>query len=248
MKNALKVLLVLIVAVIVLVSGFAIYTMETSYRASAEALETLTGSEDVIVNEDGYISFLPVDSDKKIGFIYYPGGKVQPEAYAPYAAAFAETGIATYIAKMPINLAILGPNEADKIIESNEDAIDYWIIGGHSLGGAVASKYAYDNQDKIDGLVMLGAYPMESADFNGSDMNIIMINGTSDSIVNRENLLDSAKLLSERAEQVEIEGANHSQFGYYGFQEGDAESEISYDEQLNRVVNEVVDWVGNISE
>lgn len=245
MKRALKVLFIVLIAVVVLAGGFAIYTIETSYRASEEALEALEGSDYVSVENDKYISFSPKDNARSIGFVYYPGGKVEPEAYAPYALALAEKGIPTYIAKMPINLAILSMNAADQIISENSESIDHWIIGGHSLGGAVASKYASDNDQVIDGLVLLGAYPMESADFSSSDINVIMVNGTNDSVVNRANLDEASGLLPSHAVKVELKGGNHSQFGYYGFQDGDGKADMSYEDQLDAVVNAVEGWLNS---
>ena len=63
---------------------------------------------------------------------------------------------------MNFNLAILSPNRADSIINNYKD-IDTWVIGGHSLGGVMASNYALKN-DKIKGLVLLASYPQDKTD------------------------------------------------------------------------------------
>ena len=58
---------------------------------------------------------------------------------------------------MPLNFAMLSPNKAEKIIKENDD-IKSWVIGGHSLGGVVAAKFAA-NDKNVDGVVFLASYP-----------------------------------------------------------------------------------------
>lgn len=47
-------------------------------------------------------------------------------------ADLAQQGIASFIAKMPFDLAILSPNAADQILKDYPDIQD-WYIGGHSF-------------------------------------------------------------------------------------------------------------------
>ena len=48
-----------------------------------------------------------------------------------------------YLSLYPLDLAVIGGNKADKIKEDFPDS-DY-VIGGHSLGGVMASRYANKN-------------------------------------------------------------------------------------------------------
>lgn len=43
-----------------------------------------------------------------------------------------------------MNLAVLNSDKAEKVI-NNYPEIDKWVIGGHSLGGVMACKYAPEN-------------------------------------------------------------------------------------------------------
>jgi len=58
---------------------------------------------------------------------------------------------------MPLNLAVLGSNRADGAREAFP-AIESWAVGGHSLGGAMACRYAADNTDELNGLVLHASY------------------------------------------------------------------------------------------
>lgn len=61
----------------------------------------------------------------------------------------AEEGHRVYIANMPINLAIFGQNKADSFVEEHPD--EAFVIGGHSLGGSFASRYAAEHTEKLKG-------------------------------------------------------------------------------------------------
>ena len=85
----------------------------------------------------------------KIGFIFYPGGKVQAEAYVPLMTACAEKGILCCLVQMPFNLAIFDVNAADGL-QKKFPSIEKWYIGGHSLGGAMAASYLNKNKEKYE--------------------------------------------------------------------------------------------------
>ena len=56
-------------------------------------------------------------------------------------------------------------------------------------------------------------------------------------ILNMESYNDSEKYRSEQFKEVIIPGGNHANFGDYGFQKGDNESDIDMNEQIAYVVN-----------
>lgn len=58
---------------------------------------------------------------------------------------------------MPFNLAIFNINAANSVYSKFPD-IQNWYIGGHSLGGAMASKYYKNHQNQLKGLILLGSY------------------------------------------------------------------------------------------
>src|SRR5690554_6782989 len=151
-----KISTVITICLAILIAGLLFY-LSSYYEANSLALDSLKSDSLVKVENNGDILFEPVSNVKDIGFIFYPGAKVEATAYAPIAKEIASNGYTVIIAQMNFNLAILSPNKADQIISDHKD-IDTWVIGGHSLGGVMASDYALKN-DKVKGLVLLASYP-----------------------------------------------------------------------------------------
>ena len=231
------VLLVVMILIALMAIGSLVYTF-TSNNAAPEATTALQNTPQVSVTLDGYYTFAPagsaVDASKaETGYIFYPGGFVDPTAYAVYAAAIAANGYTTFITPMPLDLAALNPNAAQAVIDANPQ-ITNWVIGGHSLGGAMAGQFAAANPDLIDGLVLLAAYP--NGDLSGWDGVVASIYGTNDGVASTEDVLAAASLLPPDTVFVPIEGGNHAQFGFYGAQQGDNPATISAAEQHAQAV------------
>lgn len=233
LKKIATVVLFLILLGIIVFLSWARFT----YRSSEEVNKYLKSHYKVFVtNKEQWIAFKPKHMSDKIGVIFYPGAKVEPESYAPLASQLARKGYLVVITKMPLNLAMFDSNRADLVMKEFR-YIDSWYIGGHSLGGAMASKYAMDQNKKIEGLYLLGAYP--AYDMRSSPLDVLSIYGTKDGLATKEEVLESRELLPESTEMVKIEGGNHSQFGSYGFQRKDGVATISRNEQQRLVVKAI---------
>ena len=96
-----------------------------------EALAALQSDSQVKVTTDPWLVFQPTQSTPTTGLIIYPGGRVDPRAYAPQARAIAEKGYLVVIVPMPLNLAVFGSGRASSVIQAYPD-IEKWVIGGHS--------------------------------------------------------------------------------------------------------------------
>lgn len=164
------------------------------------------------------------------GFIFYPGGLVDPAAYAPFAMALAERGIMTVIVPMPLDLAVLGSGKARAVIAARPE-IRRWIIGGHSLGGAMAAEFAKKNPGKLSGIVFLASYPAKSTNLSALPLKGLSIYGTRDGVAATDFEATLARLPAG-SRLLQIEGGNHAGFGAYGPQKGDGEATIPRDEQI----------------
>jgi len=204
-------------------------------------------SEKIVVSEfNKYYSVIPSCYEMDRALLFYPGGLVEPDAYIPMAALLAEEiNIAVFIQKMPMNLAVFGKNMAEKVL-SEYHYIDIWYMAGHSLGGVMAASFIRDNPDTFDALFLMASYPMDKKSLYDSEIPVLSISGSEDTIVNRENLAGSLSLLPENTEFYEIKGANHSQFGSYGLQKGDSEALITEYDQQREVVHLIKVFLENI--
>lgn len=246
MKRILKLTAIGIV-VLVIVGGLGMVTWATLGARPAQdvALAAMESSENVTVRQDDWIVFEPA-SKPDTGIIFYPGGLVEPEAYAPILHSIAEEGVLVVITPMPLNLAILKTGAAGPVIEAYPE-ISEWIIAGHSLGGAAAAIYAENHPSDIDAVVFWDSFPPESADLSDNDIPVLSIYGTMDGSPNPDNFDDKRHLLPEDATFVAIEGANHAQFGDYGTQAGDVTAEISLREQHRIVTGIMLDFIKTLN-
>ncbi len=232
-----KILSFVLVFITIGFGGFYFYTADY-YKADDTAQSVFS---QVDVKEDkNFISIVPDEADSC--FVFYPGGKVEPQAYLHLAEKISQNNIAVKIAKMPFNLAVLDMNKADKIDYLNND-IKQWYIGGHSLGGAMAATYIAENYDKYNGLVLLGAY--STTDLKENKIDVLSITATNDNIMNWESYRKYFENMPEDMIEVVIEGGCHSYFGNYGMQEGDGTPQISREQQLDIVAENIVNFISD---
>jgi pimeloyl-ACP methyl ester carboxylesterase len=216
-------------------SGFVLWA-NTPLSAAGDALAALGSDALITVVEDPWIAFLPKDIPSSTGLILYPGGRVDPRAYAPLARALAERGHLVVIVPMPLNLAVLAPGRAGEVIAAYPD-VEVWAVGGHSLGGAMAANFAGKRADSVDGLVLWAAYPASSDDLSGrEDLSVLSIYATRDGLMTDAERRASEQHLPESTCWVAIEGGNHAQFGAYGAQRGDNPATLSAEVQQAQIV------------
>ncbi|MGO1651633.1 alpha/beta hydrolase [Senegalia sp. (in: firmicutes)] len=230
-KISKKIILIsIIVFLIAIVSGIVVY-LNDSYEADKEALNILK-NENIDFYEDEKIIVFKANKEKNLdkGFIFYPGGKVEYRSYAPLLNKLAEEGLTSVIVKMPFNLAVFDIDGALDVF-SLVPEIENWYIGGHSLGGAMASSLIAENENNLQGLILLAAYPTEKI-----DKPIISIYGTNDKVLDKS-------MIDEDYEVIKIQGGNHAYFGNYGEQKGDGKSSISREEQQDIAVDAIIEFV-----
>ncbi len=216
-KRAGRYILLALLALIVFL-GIVFYAYVNDYRHADETATALLNSASI--RQEGNLTILTPDagSSTGMGFIFYPGGKVEETAYLPLLDRLREGGATVVLVKVPLRLAVFDIKAADKVYDA-VPGITRWFIGGHSLGGAMASSYVAGNEDKLSGLILLGAYPV-----NDSPISTLCIYGSEDIMLDKTKLEGVANVLR-------IEGGNHAQFGNYGLQEGDGTATMSREEQ-----------------
>jgi hypothetical protein len=212
-----------------------------------EAIAAMQSDNQVKVTSKPWLVFQPVDGMPTTGFVIYPGGRVDPRAYAPQAHEIASKGYLVVIVPMPLNLAVFGSNKASKVIDEFPN-IENWVIGGHSLGGSMAALYAYNHSDQIDGLVLWASYPASSNDLSNSNLKVVSISASLDGLATPDKIEASRQLLPAGTTWVNIIGGNHAQFGWYGSQAGDETATISRTDQQTQVVRATLELLNSIDD
>ena len=207
--------------ILAILAGVFFWYVSDYYRAEDVALEVLAQDSGITVRDN--LTILSPTSPTDTAIIFYPGAKVEAEAYLPLLDQIRQTGVACVLVHMPFHMAIFDADAAEKVMEQFPE-IQHWYMAGHSMGGAMASKFASDHHGQVEGLILLGAYlygdypPEKTLTIYGS-----LNQSVEDHIDYTENI-------------VEIPGGNHAQFGNYGAQKGDLPAEISAQEQQAQTV------------
>jgi hypothetical protein len=193
------------------------------------------------------------------GFMFYPGGLVDPHAYLPWLADLAAAGVPVIVAKAPGNLAVLAPS-AGLPLRALLPGVSGWVIGGHSLGGAMAAWSAYDNPDAWKGIVLLAAYPSDTKSLAGWPHAVLSLSASNDGLSTPAKISATLPLLPPPQQQLtalaqaynvtaggyavlhQIAGGVHAQFGSYGAQAGDGTPSISAAAQQAEMVAYIVEF------
>ncbi len=228
MKRFKKIGRILIALSLVLTVSFLLYVHD-DYPASQRAIALLEQENIIQITED--VLMIKSKQETSTGFIFYPGAKVEYTAYLPLLTQLSEvTDITVYLVKMPFNLAILNPSKAQDLMEEYPETTT-WYLGGHSMGGAMASYNASKHLERIAGVILLGAYPYGDYPLTQT----LTIYGSLNTSV--------AQKINYEEQVVEIEGGNHAQFGDYGDQKGDAIATISREEQQQQTIEAIIEFL-----
>ncbi|MNB63328.1 Alpha/beta hydrolase family protein [compost metagenome] len=237
-----RLLYVLIAAV--LAAALALWLFLRPYEPNGSAQKALFSGGGITVEvNDNWISFEPKVS-VGMGIIFYPGGLVKAESYAPLARRLALAGYPVYIAVMPLNLAVTRSEAAEDIIRVHPGMS--FVIGGHSLGGVMASRFAAKHADELAGVFFLASYPDEKGSLKSTTLSALSVLGTEDQVIDREKYSEGRSYLLDNTVYYSLEGGNHAQFGDYGPQKGDGEATITPERQQELTVRTMLDWMGNL--
>lgn len=187
----------------------------------------------------GYIDIAPLAPADTL-FVFYPGGLVRPQAYEWLGVALTQLGVRTVIPIMPLDLAVAAPNRATQILDSIGERPARVIIGGHSLGGAMAARYALTNADRLDGLVLMGAFSATSDDLSSFGGEVLVLAAENDGLATLQEVRDGLARLPATSTLEIIPGAVHAFFGRYGPQAGDGLPSVTHAEAEAAIINALV--------
>jgi hypothetical protein len=212
------------------------------FPASGAATAALANDEAVTVSESSdLLTFMP-RATPQVGLIFYPGARVAPRAYAVIGHSLAARGVATFIIKLPYDIAFFAPDRPTAIIAAHPE-IRTWAIGGHSLGGVVASSYAAAHTETIGGLLLYASYPASDLSAELTNVGVLSLSGTNDGLATPAKVEQSRPNLPPSTDYRAINGSVHAYFGDYGAQPGDGQPTISRDEAQGQIIGASADFL-----
>jgi predicted esterase len=212
-----------------------------------EAIAALESDDLVAVTARPWLTFSPVSVTPETGFVFYPGGRIDPRGYAPLMKAIASDGVLVVVPEMPINMAPFRPNVADEIVAAHPE-IRRWVIGGHSVGGTMAAQYSNAHRDAIAGLAIWASYPADNADLADVGIPVALIYGSHDPRVNRDSVAERRHLLPADTRYVQIEGGDHHQFGSYEIKPQEHHATLDRAAQQDQIVEHTLALIEAASE
>jgi pimeloyl-ACP methyl ester carboxylesterase len=225
-----------------------------AYRASSTARSALVSDGNVeVVRSRKLIEFRARDRAETapVILLFLPGALVDPVAYAPLARATAEAGFGAFIVPLPRRGAFGGADatelyvRVDSLLDSGET--DRWVIAGHSRGAVVASGIAAQRSSSLAGLILVGTSHPRDVDLSDLPIPVAKIAGTRDGLASESEVRANAGLMPASTYWTWIEGGNHSQFGWYGFQPGDRRATIEREAQQRMLIRVVLEFLERIA-
>jgi len=231
-------------ALLVVGSGGAVLYFSMPYHGSTSSVQQVLDDPRVTVTTEAGVHVLtPADTNSTVGLVFYPGARVAPDAYYDtFAPVVARTNVTVFIPELPLNVALLDTDAAERI-RSQHPTIQTWFVGGHSLGGVAACQYASSHD--VRGLVLFASYC--NVDVRDESFAVLSVTGSADTVLNRQDYQAATTRLPPDATTYEIGGMNHTQFASYRGQRGDSPASLSYDEAHQRLADVIVPWLTNQS-
>ena len=162
----------------------------------------------------------------RTGLLFYPGAKVEPEAYAARLSGLVtELGVTVVIVDPPLNLSLFD-RRAPERFTSLAPELETWLV-----------VRACELAEESDALVLFASYC--AGDLTTSQVPVLSLSGSEDGLSTPEKIAEHGEALPGSAEMVEIAGASHASFGDYGPQSGDGTPTID-DAEMDAAVEDAV--------
>ncbi len=176
-----------------------------------------------LVKVEVYLPDAPADGSPQPALVLLQGGAVPPEDYAWLAQRLSSRGVVVALPEHPLDLAIfaVGNGEAARrlLVAPPEGSVldgrvdpERIAVGGHSLGGVVATKLAVDGG--FAALALLASYP-DSADesaVRAFRRPVLSLAAGRDCQAAAEDVRAGAGLFGGPTVLAFVEGAGHFQF------------------------------------
>jgi pimeloyl-ACP methyl ester carboxylesterase len=227
---------------VLLAAPVAMYLM---FRAQGLPPDTFATTPQLRVTEsDSYVRFQPATA-RSSGWMLIPGCPADPNAYGPLARSVALRGFISVIVKVPYRCAPWSQHQEELqrrvrgIIDTCYDCA--WMLAGHSRGARHALEVARAlPAGRIASVVLIGSTHPRDSDYAQLRIPVLKILASEDGVAPLAESMTSRELLPPGTRFEVIDGGNHAQFGYYGYQLWDRPATITREQQHDRTAELVV--------
>lgn len=236
MNRALRVTAWVVAVVVLLAVVFLVYANTVMQGTRSAALQVWRDDRVSVRDAGDSVVMTPTGQSDDKGIVFIPGAKVDPYAYLATFRQVVASGTTVVITKPTLNLAFFDTRPLSTF-EAHAPTVRTWAVGGHSLGGVRACQLAKD----ADGLLLLGSYCAD--DISRSYIDVLSVSGSRDGLSTPAKVEAARHLLPSTATMVEVQGANHADFGAYGDQPGDRTATISRGDARAQISAAIERWV-----
>jgi len=202
--------------VLVLVGLAAVVLVLRPLPPEPAALAALVSGPDVAVSQTSTTLTLTPAAPSGTGFVFLPGARVDPRAYASLLRQVAAAGSLVVVVKPPLALAPLAGGAVERVVADHPE-VSTWVIGGHSVGAVRATTEVAAIPGRFAGLLLWA--PLPGADLSAlATLPVTAILGTADAYATAANVADTRALLPTTTTYVVLDGAVHRSFGDYAVQ------------------------------
>ncbi|WP_125709726.1 alpha/beta fold hydrolase [Lacticaseibacillus porcinae] len=236
MKKFKRWLIGIIVVILVALIGGQLYLKSAAHAPTPSAAT----AQKQATTKNGVLYF--GKRSAKLTIVMYPGALVDPGAYSIWASQVAKAGYRVAIVSFPDDLAVLKPNAASQVVKSGHP----YVIGGHSLGGVMASRYAAKHKQNLKGVFFLASYPDAKGKLTGN-LPVLSLTASRDGVLNFDAWRKAKKNLpTATTTYKQLQGGNHAGFGSYGKQSGDRTATTTNQVQQQWIATQLTTWLDTL--
>lgn len=204
--------LVLVMVPVLLMVWLGITKQSVPGPEAMAALEVIDNNTAVKVSYGDWFVIEPTEVEPTAGLIIYHGAHSAVRGYVNVMTMIAEQGYLVVTPQMPLGYAFLAPDRAEDIYRAYPQ-IKHWFLAGHSLGGAMAGRYASRSGDKLAGIAFWDSYPPDGNTLADSDVPTILLYRATLDGEPEQKYNEKKHLFPKATDWVPIRGGDHGQFG-----------------------------------
>lgn len=92
-------------------------------------------------------------------------------------------------------------------------------------------------------MILIGTTDTRDISLLEYQISFLKIYGSNDGVADEKSILNNKSKLPEHTRYVRIDGGNHVQFAYYGYQLGDNRADIDREKQQTETLKSIINFI-----